>query len=89
VMISTKNMPLSYAAAASGAREARLSSALCQKFIGPFTLGLTFPTCRAIYASMEQKMWPFSNDMYPECPTNLKSHRRPCAFSNLVPLRTS
>jgi hypothetical protein len=39
VMISTKNMPLSYAAAASGAGEARLSSALRQKFIGPYTLG--------------------------------------------------
>jgi hypothetical protein len=40
VMISTKNMPLSYAAAASGAgKAARLSSALRQKFIGPYTLG--------------------------------------------------
>jgi hypothetical protein len=41
VMISTKNMPLSYAAAASGpgAGEARLSSTLRQKFIGPYTLG--------------------------------------------------
>jgi hypothetical protein len=40
-MISTKNMPLSYAAvaAASGANDARLSSALRQKFIGLFTLG--------------------------------------------------
>jgi hypothetical protein len=39
VMISPKNTPLSYAAAASGASEAHLSSALSQKFIGPFTLG--------------------------------------------------
>jgi hypothetical protein len=40
VMISTKNMPLTYAAAAAGrGEEARLSSALRQKFLGPYTLG--------------------------------------------------
>jgi hypothetical protein len=42
VMINTRNMPLSYGAAAPGTDEpgARLSRALQQRYVGPYTLGM-------------------------------------------------